>query len=108
MSRFLSAFFFLDDSREANGTIECAPNYHRALLTEPGIIADPDDSLLGASDRIDAKAGDVLVSMPSTPHRSGPNRSQRACAERSLFTYGVDPRPDLYAIYKQFQQKVRS
>jgi phytanoyl-CoA dioxygenase PhyH len=107
MARFLSAFFFLDDSPAEKGTIECAPNLHRTLLTEQNVIADPDDRLLGEFDTINATAGDVLVVHALAPHRSGPNRSNEM--RRALvLTYGVDPRPDLYAVYKQFQQEVRS
>jgi ectoine hydroxylase-related dioxygenase (phytanoyl-CoA dioxygenase family) len=55
---------------------------------------------------IEAKAGDLLLLHSLTPHRSGSNRSgdmRRAL----LFTYGVDPRPDLYAVYKQLQEALR-
>ena len=102
-SRFLSAFFFLDDSPVKKGTIECAPGRHKELLTPPNVICDPDDSLLGEFDTIDAKAGDVLLVHSLAPHRSGPNRSNEM--RRALvFTYGVDARPNLYDIYQKGRQ----
>lgn len=105
MSRFLSAFFFLDDSPAEKGTVECAPGYHHALLTEPDVICDPDDSLLGEFDTIDARAGDVLLIHALAPHRSGPNRSNEK-RRALILTYGVDPRPDLYDIYQRARREL--
>lgn len=105
--RFLTAIIFLDDATADNGAIECAPGQHHYMLTDPEVVADPDEEQIGEFVTVEAKAGDMLLLHALTPHRSGPNRStgkRRAL----LFTYGVDPRPDLYAVYKQFQQEVRS
>ena len=55
---------------------------------------------------IEAKAGDLLLLHSLTPHRSGTNRSD-GMRRALLFTYGVDPRPDLYGVYKQLQQELR-
>lgn len=107
VSRFLTAVIFLDDATAENGAIECAPGYHRQYLTDPGVIADPNEDQLGPFTTIEARAGDLLLLHALTPHRSGPNRSG-GMRRALLFTYGVDSRPDLYAVYKQFQQKVRS
>lgn len=107
VSRFLTAVIFLDDATPDNGAIECAPGYHRQYLTDPGVIADPDEEKLGPFTTIETKSGDLLLLHSLTPHRSGPNRSSEM-RRALLLTYGVDPRPDLYAVYKQFQQKVRS
>jgi ectoine hydroxylase-related dioxygenase (phytanoyl-CoA dioxygenase family) len=106
-SRFLTAIIFLDDANAENGAIECAAGYHRDLLTDPDVIADPDEEALGEYTTIEARAGDLLLLHALTPHRSGPNRST-VMRRALLYTYGVDPRPDLYAVYKQFQQEVRS
>jgi ectoine hydroxylase-related dioxygenase (phytanoyl-CoA dioxygenase family) len=105
-SRFLTAIIFLDDATAEKGAIECAPGFHGRLLTDPNEIADPDEAALGDFTMIEAKAGDLLLLHSLTPHRSGSNRSgdmRRAL----LFTYGVDPRPDLYAVYKQLQEALR-
>jgi ectoine hydroxylase-related dioxygenase (phytanoyl-CoA dioxygenase family) len=107
VGRFLTAVIFLDDATAEKGTIECAAGYHRHMLTDPDVIADPDEAALGAFTAIEAKAGDLLLLHALTPHRSGPNRST-GMRRALLFTYGVDGRPDLYARYKQFQQEVRS
>jgi ectoine hydroxylase-related dioxygenase (phytanoyl-CoA dioxygenase family) len=105
-SSFLTAITFLDDATGENGAIECAPGHHRGLLTDPGIVADPDEGQLGPFTTIEARPGDLLLLHALTPHRSGPNRSS-GMRRALLFTYGIDPRPDLYAVYKRFQQEVR-
>ena len=106
LNRFLTAMIFLDESTAEKGTIECASGHHRQLLTDPDTIADPDEAALGPFATIEAKAGDLVLIHALTPHRSGPNRSA-AMRRAILFTYGVDPRPDLYDLYKQFQKRIR-
>ena len=105
-SRFLTAVIFLDDATIDKGPIECAPGHHQALLTDPGIIADPDEASLGPFVPVKAKAGDLMLLHALTPHRSGPNTSSEM-RRALLFTYGVDPRPDLYNFYHQLQQSIR-
>jgi len=103
---FLTAVIFLDDATAAKGAIECVPGRHGELLTDPGTVADPDERTLGPFTMIEAKAGDLLLLHSLTPHRSGSNRSDEM-RRALLFTYGVDPRPDLYAVYKQLQEALR-
>ena len=105
--RFLTAVIFLDDSTAEKGAIECVSGLHGKLLTDPNQIADPDDESLGDFTLIEAKAGDLLLLHSLTPHRSGANRSD-GMRRALLFTYGVDPRPDLYAIYKKRQEALRN
>jgi ectoine hydroxylase-related dioxygenase (phytanoyl-CoA dioxygenase family) len=104
--RFLTAIIFLDDATAEKGAIECVSGLHGELLTDPDSIADPDEATLGAFTMIEAKAGDLLLLHSLTPHRSGSNRSE-AMRRALLFTYGVDPRPNLYALYKQLQEALR-
>jgi ectoine hydroxylase-related dioxygenase (phytanoyl-CoA dioxygenase family) len=101
-SKFLTAVIFLDDATAENGAIECAPGHQGSLLTDPDTIADPDEADLGPFETIEAKAGDLLLLHALTPHRSGPNRSQGK-RRALLFTYGVDPRPNLYELYQQLR-----
>lgn len=96
--QFLTAVLFLDDSAAVNGAIECASGHHRSLLTDPDVIADPDEAALGPFTTVEAKSGDLVLLGALTPHRSGPNRSD-SLRRTLLFTYGVDPRPDLYGLY---------
>jgi len=103
VERFLTAILFLDDSTAEKGAIECAPGFHRTLLTDPGEVADPDETALGDFNAIEAKAGDLLLLHSLTPHRSGPNRGT-GMRRALLFTYGVDPRADLYDIYRRSRQ----
>lgn len=105
-SRFLTAIIFLDDATAEKGAIECVSGLHGQLLTDPDEIADPDEAALGDFTMIEAKAGDLLLLHSLTPHRSGSNRMDEM-RRALLFTYGVDPRPDLYGIYKQLQEALR-
>lgn len=100
LARFLTAILFLDDAGPENGAIECVAGSHAALLTDPDVIGDPDESLLGPFSLIEARAGDLLLLHALTPHRSGPNRTD-GMRRVVMFTYGVDPRPDLYRLYHQ-------
>ena len=104
--RFLTAILFLDDSTPLKGAIECAPGHHGKLLTDPNVIADPDEAALGAFETVEANAGDLLLVHALTPHRSGPNRSGEM-RRTILFTYGVDARDDLYAVYQRYQMGLR-
>jgi len=99
LTRFLTAIIFLDDAVAENGAIECVPGSHRALLTDPNVIADPDESLLGTFSLIEARSGDLLLLHALVPHRSGSNNSE-GMRRVVMFTYGVDPRPDLYRLYR--------
>ena len=103
--RFLTAALFLDPAGADNGAIECASGRHRALLTAPDRIADPDEAAIGGFTTVEAAAGDLLMIHALTPHRSGTNRSPRM-RRALLFTYGVDPRPDLYAAYQQHRTRI--
>lgn len=98
--RFLTAVLFLDAAGDDNGAIECASGMHRELLTDPDRIADPDEDAIGGFTMVEATAGDLLMIHALTPHRSASNRSQHM-RRALLFTFGVDPRPDLYAAYQQ-------
>lgn len=105
VGRFLTAILFLDDSMAAKGTIECAAGFQDRLLTGPDEVADPDETQLGEFTMIEAKAGDLLLLHSLTPHRSGPNRSDEM-RRTLLFTYGIDPRPDLYDIYQRARREL--
>ena len=74
-------------------------------MTGPDEVADPDESGLGDFIAIEAKAGDLLLLHSLAPHRSGPNHGAEM-RRTLLFTYGVDPRPDLYAIYQRARQEL--
>jgi ectoine hydroxylase-related dioxygenase (phytanoyl-CoA dioxygenase family) len=102
LGRVLTAVLFMDDSPAEKGAIECAPHPDR-LLTDPGVVADVDEAAVGPFRAIEAKAGDLLLLHALVPHRSGPNRSSDM-RRTLMFTYGVDPRPDLYAIYHRARE----
>jgi ectoine hydroxylase-related dioxygenase (phytanoyl-CoA dioxygenase family) len=101
--RVLTAVVFLEDSPAEKGAIECVPGEHKRLLTEPSKVTDPDESQLGPFTTIEAKAGDLLLLHALVPHRSGPNRTD-GMRRTLMFTYGVDPRPDLYGLYARHRR----
>lgn len=103
--RFLTIAIFLDDATPEKGPIECAPGFHRSLLTDPANAGDPDENLLGPFTMIEAKAGDVLLLHSLTPHRSGANRSNEM-RRALLFSYGVSDCPDLYERYYQLKRSI--
>jgi len=105
--RFLTLAVFLDDAAPDQGPVECASGFHRGLLTGPDGAIDPDDSKVGSFAMIEARAGDVLLIHSLTPHRSGPNVSDRM-RRTLLFSYGVDDRPDLYDLYYQLRRTLSS
>ena len=102
LGRVLTAVLFIDDSPAEKGAIECAPHPDR-LLTEQGVVADVDETAVGPFRAIEAKAGDLLLLHALVTHRSGSNRSSDM-RRTLMFTYGVDPRPDLYAIYHRARE----
>jgi hypothetical protein len=103
MARVLTAMIFLDDAPARSGPVECVAEKHYRLLTETSRIADPDESQVGEFSVIEAKAGDVLLLDAFVPHRSGPNQSANM-RRAVMFTYAVDPRPDLYEIYARHRR----
>jgi ectoine hydroxylase-related dioxygenase (phytanoyl-CoA dioxygenase family) len=77
---FVTLLLALDDADADNGAMELYPGLHRDLLPaapwdpldlDPAGLADVEAVLL------ELTAGDVLAFHSLTPHRSGPNRSQR-------------------------------
>lgn len=96
--RFVTLAIHLDPAAEANGAIECTDGQHLGLLTEPGIVADPDPDLLAPFTPALARPGDVLAIHSLTPHRSGPNRTQ--ASRRILFFVYALGSPGLYERYR--------
>lgn len=99
--RVLTAVIYLDHTSAENGAIECVRG-HKALLTNSDLPDNLDEDRLGPFETVDAPAGSLLLLHALTPHRSGANRSQ-SMRRALLFTYAMDPRPDLYAAYKQWR-----
>lgn len=89
----------LDPCTRMNGALEFAPGYHHALLTDPGVVADPDESSFPHFDLMATDPGDLLVFSALAPHRSGNNNS--ADQRRVLFlTFVRDEREDMYQFYQ--------
>jgi ectoine hydroxylase-related dioxygenase (phytanoyl-CoA dioxygenase family) len=78
----------IDGADQDNGGLELFSGSHHKLLTPPGKAMNMGEAGLdlldpGSAVQVDTQPGDVLIFHALTPHRSGPNRSQRW--RRSLY-----------------------
>ena len=106
VDQVLSVMVAIDDSTRANGCLEVVDARHSELLTqdERGCIAtDVVDEL--AWEPVEMQAGDCLFFHALTPHRSGPNTSDRD--RRALFpTYNGASEGDLRDAYYAAKREV--
>jgi hypothetical protein len=90
----------IDGSDATNGAIEIISGYHNRLLSTPGELRQMSDDEAkqiepNHAEVIRAQPGDVLIFDCLTPHRSGPNESNRS--RRHLYlTYSAGKYGDLY------------
>ncbi len=82
-AKLLSVMVAIDAADAENGAMEMHPGRHSRLWTPTGEmrhLTDAECTELGLTDwqLIETAPGDVLVFHCLTPHRSGPNRSQRS------------------------------
>jgi 2-aminoethylphosphonate dioxygenase len=78
-SEFVSVALFLDDADTTSGCLDVVRGKHTASAMGP--VYESLSSEEAASmyfEPVEALAGDVLVMNASTPHRSGPNRSEHS------------------------------
>ena len=91
----------IDGADAANGALEVFPGYHDRLLSEPGVLRNMDAEEVA---RVDPAAGEMLETSPGdvvlfdglTPHRSGPNTSERS-RQQLYLSYCAARHGDLYA-----------
>lgn len=76
---FLTVMIPIDPSTQWNGCTEVFSGYHRDFLSrDPGVYMLPDDVVeLSRRTFLSLEPGDVAIFHGLTPHRSGPNRSDR-------------------------------
>jgi hypothetical protein len=101
----LTCMIAIDETTEANGCLEVSRGHHHALLPTDGdgCIA-PDAAADLRWEPVPLGPGDVLWFHSRTPHRSGPNRTDRP--RRALFlTYNARSQGDLRTAY--YQDKIR-
>ncbi|HZI18223.1 MAG TPA: phytanoyl-CoA dioxygenase family protein [Pyrinomonadaceae bacterium] len=102
----------IDPADSENGALELFPGYHDRLLSAPGEMrhmneeearqVDPDSGELMATE-----PGDVIIFDCMTPHRSGPNISNRM--RRQLYlTYSAAGHGDLYQRQLELMKEGRS
>lgn len=90
----------IDAADAENGALELFPGYHDRLLSAPGEMrhmnaAEAEQIDLGSGELIGTDPGDLVIFHCMTPHRSGPNLSNRL--RRQLYlTYSPARHGDLY------------
>lgn len=103
----ISVMVAIDDSSPASGAVEFFPRLHRKHYCEQAVrdIFDPaygvvpQEVVAGLEPDIPSlAAGDLVILSSLTPHRSGPNRSQkRRCAV--VLSYNAGRFGNLYDLY---------
>jgi hypothetical protein len=102
--RLTSALIYLDPATEENGCLEVVPGWHRRGLLErtemdvgpavdhhvPAEVLDP-----ALACRVPGEPGTVILFSCMTPHRSGPNRSDRS-RRALILTYNPETDGDFY------------
>lgn len=99
LDRHVSCMVAVDDATEANGCLEVVTGAHHELLPmdEKGCV-HPDVAADLAWEPVPIPAGSTLWFHSRTPHRSGPNRSDRP--RRALYpTYNARSEGDLREAY---------
>lgn len=106
VDQVLSVMVAVDDSTIENGCLFVVSGRHHELLAqdERGCIA-PEAVEIMEWDPVELKAGDTLFFHALTPHRSGPNLSERN--RRALFpTYNGISEGDLRASYYAAKREI--
>ena len=102
----------IDDADAENGALELFPGYHHRLLSTPGEMrhmnADEARQIdFDSGELMTTSPGDVIIFDCMTPHRSGPNVSNRL--RRQLYlTYSPAKHGDLYQRQLQLLKEGRS
>lgn len=102
----------IDGADAANGALEVFPGYHHRLLSTPGetrnMNADEASAINTAEgEMLETQPGDVIFFDGLTPHRSGPNTSDRS-RQQLYLSYCAARHGDLYqaqaAHYKAYSE----
>jgi ectoine hydroxylase-related dioxygenase (phytanoyl-CoA dioxygenase family) len=99
----LSVSFQIDGADAANGCIELFEGYHEKLLVTPGEergFNEAEKALIDPArgEKMETKAGDILIFSSLTPHQSGKNLANYP--RRSLYlTYNAKRDGDLREVY---------
>jgi ectoine hydroxylase-related dioxygenase (phytanoyl-CoA dioxygenase family) len=105
----ISVMVAIDSASTENGGLELFPGYHAGLRSTPGElrnmsaeeIAEID---LGSGEIVETNPGDVILFHSFTPHRSGPNLSNRS--RKQLFlTYSPSRNGQLYQAHYQHYRR---
>jgi hypothetical protein len=89
--RMITALVGIDGAASDNGATEVFPGLHHGRIPPPpDDPRDADESLIDLTTGrlLNTGPGDVALFHPLTPHRSGPNRSERS-RRAVFFTYAI-------------------
>lgn len=83
IERLISAMVAIDGATKENGGLELFPGYHDRLRSTPGELRNLSGEEIAEIDEargeiVETNPGDVVIFHAFTPHRSGPNRSERS------------------------------
>jgi ectoine hydroxylase-related dioxygenase (phytanoyl-CoA dioxygenase family) len=96
----VSVMVAIDGADVANGTLEVFPGCHHALLSTPGELRNMHDTEIASVDvstgeLLETEPGDVILFDGLTPHRSGPNTSERS-RQQLYLSYSAARHGDQY------------
>jgi hypothetical protein len=102
----------IDGADAQNGALELFPGYHHRLLSTPGEMrhmnAEESQQIdFGSGELMTTGPGDLIIFDSMTPHRSGPNMSNRLRRQFYL-TYSPARNGDLYQRQLQLLKEGRS
>lgn len=96
----MNVILAIDAADAENGAVELFPGYHDRLLSAPGEMrhmnAEEAEQIdLTDGEMFETQPGDMIIFHCLTPHRSGPNRSNRL-RRQVYFSYSPARHGDLY------------
>jgi ectoine hydroxylase-related dioxygenase (phytanoyl-CoA dioxygenase family) len=105
IKKSISVMIAIDESNADNGCLEVCDAMHQELLpTDDGGCIVQQWTNTHDWHQVEMRAGDVLIFDALTPHRSGPNKSQKD--RRAIFpTYNAQSEGDLRQTY--YEEKLR-
>jgi ectoine hydroxylase-related dioxygenase (phytanoyl-CoA dioxygenase family) len=99
-SDLVNVIISIDKADAENGGVEFFPGYHHRLLSTPGEMrhmneVEAQQIDFRTAELLETEPGDMILFSCLTPHRSGPNLSNRT-RRQIYFTYSAARHGDLY------------
>lgn len=97
----VSVMVAIDGADKENGALEVFPGWHRTFVSTPGELRNLHDdeaeriARATPAEMLETRPGDVILFDGLTPHRSGPNTSDRS-RQQLYLSYSAARHGDLY------------